>query len=310
MMKNATYSAAMAAKKRLGGIECRPDEPMKKHTSFCIGGPVRAMFFPAKHEEFIVLHELLREHGVRPLIMGNGTNLLVDDGPLDLLVINLTKLNHLERTGDLEITADAGVSLARIAVAACEAGLSGFEFAHGIPGTLGGAVAMNAGAYGGEMKDVIRSTAAYNPETGGFTVNGGEHSFSYRRSRFTDTDDVVLRSAITLRNGDRGRIRAEMDEFSALRRESQPLETPSAGSTFKRPKEGYAAALIEQAGLKGFTVGGAQVSEKHSGFIINKGGASFSDVVSVIGHVRETVFNQTGVELEPEVKIIKSTELL
>jgi UDP-N-acetylmuramate dehydrogenase len=164
---------------------------------------------------------------------------------------------------------------------------------------------MNAGAYGGEMKDVILSTRACNPKTGEFTVTGEEHGFSYRHSRFSDTDDVVLSSVIRLRKSNKENIKSKMDELSARRRESQPLDLPSAGSTFKRPQKEYAAALIEQAGLKGFAIGGAAVSEKHSGFIVNRGDAAYADVMAVIDHVRERVLEQFGIELELEVKILK-----
>ena len=297
--------ATEAARIKLPSIECRYDEPMKNHTSFRIGGPLRAMFIPRNAEELIGLCKLLRGCGIVPLIIGNGTNLLVGDSrPLEMVAIKTTGIDHAERTGKNEITAGAGISLSKLATFACECGLSGLECAHGIPGSLGGAVAMNAGAYGMEMKDVIYSTDGYGNGTGIYTLTAEEHDFSYRRSRFSDTGDIVVSSVIRLRKGDRENIREKMDELFEDRSKNQPLELPSAGSAFKRPKDGYAASLIENAGLKGFSVGGAQVSKKHAGFIVNTGGASFSDVMAVIEYVRETVFRQTGVDLEPEIRIV------
>ena len=286
-------------------IECRLDEALKLHTSFRIGGPVRAMFFPKSTDELVALCSMLRGCGTEPLIIGNGTNLLADDiKPLEIIAVKTTAINDALQTGEEELTACAGISLSKLATIARDCGLSGLEFAHGIPGTLGGAVSMNAGAYGSEMKDVVISSEAYGYDTGTFRITADEHGFSYRHSRFSDSRDVVLSSVIKLKRGDKDSIGAKMDELNILRRESQPLELPSAGSTFKRPKDGYAAKLIENAGLKGYTVGGAQVSSKHAGFVVNKGGALFSDVMAVIDHVRMTVWNRFGIELEPEIKII------
>ena len=289
---------------RLSKTVIKLDEPMKNYTSFRIGGPVRAMFFPESTALLGELSAILGGYGVFPLIMGNGTNLLADDGALDLTVINMTGLNSIERTGDFELRADAGVSLSRLAVSACEYGLTGLEFAHGIPGTLGGAVSMNAGAYETEMADVACSTTVLVADKGQVKFTGAEQGFSYRHSRFSECGDIILSSDIRLSKGDTESIRAKMDQLGERRRESQPLDLPSAGSIFKRPGAGYAAELIDLAGLKGFASGGAQVSEKHSGFIVNRGDASFSDVMAVIDHVRETVFKQHGVELELEVKIV------
>jgi UDP-N-acetylmuramate dehydrogenase len=298
--------AIEAVSDSLPNVWLRRDEPMKNHTSFKIGGPVRAMFFPNNAAALTELYVLLSGLGVRPAVIGKGTNLLADDRALDIVVINTTGLNDLTRASDTEIVASAGVLLSKLAVFACECGLSGIEFAHGIPGTLGGAVSMNAGAYGGEMKDVVHSTRALSPEACAFTLTGVEHGFSYRRSRFADTGDVILSSAIRLKSDDAGSIKERMEELNMRRHESQPLDLPSAGSTFKRPEGGYAAVFIERAGLKGFSIGGAQVSEKHSGFVVNRRGASFSDVMAVIEYVRETVFRQFGVELELEIKILRS----
>ena len=301
---DALSQAIKSARDAYCEVRCSLDEQMKDHTSFRIGGPVRAMFFPSSAAELAGLYGLLCSNGVKPLVLGNGTNMLAYDGRLELITIKTTGLCGYERIGETGIKADAGVPLSTIAVFACQCGLAGMEFAHGIPGTLGGAVKMNAGAYGGEMKDVLQSTCAISAGSGLYTITSEEHGFSYRHSRFMNTGEIVCSSLIKLEAGDTAMIRTKMDELSARRRESQPLELPSAGSVFKRPKTGYAASLIEQAGLKGYRVGGAQVSEKHAGFIVNRGAATFSDVMSVIDHVRETVLRHCGVELEPEVYIL------
>jgi UDP-N-acetylmuramate dehydrogenase len=263
------------------------------------------MFFPENVRDLTHICDILDEYCIKPLIIGNGTNLLVDDRALDMIAVKTTGLCAVERTGETVITAEAGILLSKLAVFACQLGLSGLEFAHGIPGSLGGAVTMNAGAYDGEMKDIVQKTTAYHPITGKRTVTCAEHDFSYRHSMFNNNDEILLNSVIHLEKAEKESITAKMDEFSIRRRSKQPLDLPSAGSTFKRPGDGfYAASLIEQAGLKGYTAGGAQISEKHSGFIVNRGGATFSDVLAVIDHVRETVMKQFGIELEPEIKII------
>jgi UDP-N-acetylmuramate dehydrogenase len=289
-------------------IEYSLEEPLREHTSFRIGGPVSVMFFPGSAEELKTLCGILNDFNLRWLVLGNGTNILADDNPIELVVVKTRhKLGGIRLTGDAELTAESGVLLSTLASFALEHELAGLEFAHGIPGTLGGAVAMNAGAYGGEMKEVVVKTSAYSRWSGAYDVIGSDHGFVYRRSRFSDADDVILASVLRLEKGNPAEIRGRMEELGRRRRESQPLELPSAGSTFKRPKNGYAAALIEEAGLKGYAVGGAAVSEKHAGFVVNKGGAAFSDVMKVIDHVREEVLRQFGIILEPEVKIIRSS---
>ena len=245
--------------------------------------------------------------GARPLVMGNGTNLLAPDEGLDRLVIDTSAgLSRVEAGGTPgTILAEAGASLARVADFACRQGLAGLEFAHGIPGTVGGAVCMNAGAYGGEMAQVVREATLLLPEEGIRTLTGAEMAFGYRRSFLTDHPDaVVLRAEFCLTPGDPAAIRGRMKELLEKRRASQPLEFPSAGSTFKRPEGYYAGTLIDQCGLKGLTVGGAQVSEKHAGFVINRGGATCADVKELIRQIQERVFAQAGVRLEPEVRII------
>lgn len=290
----------------LPDLKWAADEPMAKHTSFRIGGPAKRMAFPKTREQLVVLMGFLQDAGVKPLLIGNGTNLLVADKGLDTVVIDTSaELSHIELTDEGEIAADAGVSLAKLALFAWKNGLTGLEFAHGIPGSLGGAVSMNAGAYGGEMKDVVVSTRYLDHDLNLCEVVGAAHDFGYRHSVFSDTDCVVLGSTLALTPGDPAEIRARMLDLSERRRSRQPLDLPSAGSTFKRPAGGYAAALIDAAGLKGYAVGGAQVSEKHAGFVVNRGGATFDDVLRLMDHIRSEVLRTSGVELEPEVKIIR-----
>ena len=270
------------------------DEPLARHTSFRIGGPATRMAFPTSGEQIVLLTGFAQECGVTPFLLGNGTNLLgAGEG-----------LNRIALDGGI-ITADAGVSLARLGVFAWQHSLTGLEFAHGIPGSLGGGVVMNAGAYGGELKDVLTEVTALFPD-GVRTLRGEELALGYRRSFFTDHPEaVVLRAKLALHGGDQEAIKARMEELSAKRRASQPLEMPSAGSTFKRPEGYFAGTLIEQCGLKGARVGGAEVSRKHAGFVVNAGGATCADVLALIKKVQDTVFTATGVTLEPEVKIIR-----
>jgi len=286
-------------------LELRENEPMKAHCSFKIGGDAAAMALPSSIGETSELCRFLRMRGVKPLVIGNGTNLLVTDSPLRRFVIKMSDgMSAFERRGETEIYALSGISLARLATECAHLSLTGLEFAHGIPGTLGGAASMNAGAYGGEMKQAVRSVTFLDENLVLREKSGDELAFSYRHSAFSDTEDVILGCGLYLEKGGEAEILGKMRELSEKRRASQPLEKPSAGSTFKRPKNGYAAALIEEAGLKGFAIGGAQVSEKHSGFVINRGGASFDDVIALMEYIKETVYKRMGIMLEPEVKII------
>ena len=281
------------------------NEPMAKHTSFRIGGPARRMAFPKTREQLVVLMGFLQDAGVKPLLIGNGTNLLVSDEGLDTVVIDTSaELSRLDLTGGGEITADAGVSLATLAVFAWKNGLKGLAFAHGIPGTLGGGIVMNAGAYGGELKDVVTEVTALYPD-GVKVLTPAQLDFSYRHSVFSAGEGIVLGAKLKLETGDKDAIKAEMDELMARRKASQPLELPSAGSTFKRPAGYFAGTLIEGCGLKGCRVGGAEVSPKHAGFVVNVGGATCADVLALIEKVRKTVYDAHGVMLEPEVKIIR-----
>lgn len=290
----------------LPDMEYEKDAPLDRYTSFRIGGPARRMAFPRSGEAAVLLVSHALELGARPFVLGNGTNVIFPDEGVERLVICTRDMAGVVAGAVAgEITAECGASLAKIAVFAQKAGLSGLEFAHGIPGSLGGAVCMNAGAYGGEMAQVVKEVTVLFPEDGVKTLSGEEMAFSYRHSLLTEhPDTVMLRATLRLQAGIPGEIREKMDELMARRKASQPLEYPSAGSTFKRPAGYYAAALIDQCGLKGLTVGGAQVSEKHAGFVINRGGASCADVTALMAEIQKRVREQTGVVLEPEVRVI------
>ena len=297
-----------AVKAYLPDLAWESDADMSRHTSFRIGGPARRMAFPSSAEQLVLLMSFANQCGARPLVIGNGTNLLVPDDGLDRLVINTSRsMNQLILEDDgLTIRAESGVTLARLADFAQKNGLTGLEFAHGIPGTVGGGVCMNAGAYNGEIKTVVVSATALDPENGIRTLPACELEFGYRHSALTDHPDwILLRAEFRLRPGNPAVIRAKMNDLLDRRKASQPLEFPSAGSVFKRPAGYFAGTLIDQCGLKGLTVGGAQVSEKHAGFIINRGGATCADVLKLISQVQEQVLAQKGVRLEPEVRMIK-----
>ena len=279
---------------------------MAKHTSFRTGGPARRMAFPRSGEQLVLLLSLAEDCGARPFVMGSGTNLLAPDQGLDRLVIITSGLSRLEMGAESgTLLAESGVSLARLADFACKQSLTGLEFAHGIPGTVGGGVCMNAGAYGGEMKQVVSSVSALFPEEGVRVLTGEALAFGYRRSFLTEHPEAVVLSAVfRLFPGNPESIRETQRSLMARRKASQPLEWPSAGSTFKRPEGHFAGTLIDQCGLKGLRVGGAQVSEKHAGFVINRGGAASADVRELIRQVQARVFEKTGVRLEPEVKFV------
>lgn len=287
---------------RCPSLELREDEPMSKHTSFRIGGPARLMALPKREQEAQEAVKAAGELEIRPFILGNGTNLLVADEGYGGFVLKPC-LTRLEPEGEEGLLAGSGVLLSRLASYALERGLAGLEFAHGIPGSLGGAVTMNAGAYGGEMSQVVVSTTYLEPDGTVGVARGGDHGFGYRRSAFSGR--LILRSRLALKRGDPQAIKARMDELTVQRRAKQPLEYPSAGSTFKRPEGHFAAALIDQCGLKGLAVGGAQVSEKHAGFVVNRDGATCADVLELVRQVRERVLARTGVELELEVKVLQ-----
>lgn len=291
----------------LPDLRIEKDEPLSRHSSFRIGGPAKRMAFPRTPEQLVLLQSFAAQCQARPLLIGNGTNMLFPDDGLDRLVINTRDLDGLEMAegNECDIVAQAGVSLAKLANFACSKGLTGLEFAHGIPGSVGGGVSMNAGAYGGEMKDVLLGATILFPEEGVKFLSCEALELGYRHSILTDHPEAIVLSAVfRLQKGDSAAIRARMEELMAKRKASQPLEFPSAGSTFKRPTGYFAGALIEQTGLKGLTVGDAQVSEKHAGFVINRGHATGADVRALIAEVQKRVQNSSGVLLEPEVRII------
>lgn len=280
------------------------EEPMRLHTTFRIGGAARRMAQVRTCEELSALLTLAHEQGYPYLLLGNGSNLLVSDDGVDAIVIHLGEMQTIECVDETTLYAQAGVSLAKLAVFAMKHSLTGLEFAHGIPGSLGGAVCMNAGAYGGEMSHVLHEVTAWLPGKGICRMTPDELALSYRHSYFTDHEGVVLGAALRLKHGSEAEIRAQMEELIGRRRDKQPLEFPSAGSVFKRPEGYFAGALIEQCGLKGASVGGAQVSEKHAGFIINIGNATCADVLALIAEIQRIVHDRTGVMLEPEVRMI------
>lgn len=288
---------------RLSELKILRDEPMRAHTTFRIGGPARRMACPASVQELSDLLGLVEEKGFPYLVLGNGSNLLAADEGIDKLVIHTGAMEEMARREGTVLYAEAGVSLARLAVFARKESLTGLEFAHGIPGSLGGAVCMNAGAYGGEMCQVITSVTAWLPGRGVCEMTLDELDLRYRHSYFSNHEGVVLAATLQLKEGNEGEIVAVMEDLIHRRKEKQPLEYPSAGSTFKRPEGHFAGALIEQCGLKGASVGGAQVSEKHAGFVINTGGATCRDVLALIETVQRKVLAETGVSLEPEIKV-------
>ena len=286
------------------GIAYEENVPMSAKTSFKIGGPAELMLFPASIEELQACIKLYAEQGEKPFILGCGSNLLVKDSGLDGVVISTEKLLGITLAGDGLVYCGAGVKLSELCVFAQKQGLSGLEFAYGIPGSAGGAAYMNAGAYGGEMKDVLHS-AQYIDATGDLCELSAEQlDLGYRHSIFMQNHGVIAGLTVKLSPGDPAKIRTKMDETMQKRRDKQPLEFPSAGSVFKRPEGHFAGGLIEQCGLKGKGVGGAQVSEKHAGFIVNAGGATASDVRALIALVQTVVEAETGVFLEPEIRFV------
>ena len=283
------------------------NEPMSAHCSFRIGGPA-AMAVPENETQLLELLALLHAMGEHPLFLGRGTNVLFSDsGTSRLVICPGSGFQTKEPVEGNRIQAGCGVTLAGLACFARDCGLSGLEFAHGIPGSLGGAVFMNAGAYGGEMADVLESVRFYDSARKEIcTLPVSALELGYRTSCFAGTENIILSAVVQLTPAEPAEITARMRELAEKRRASQPLDKPSAGSTFKRPKTGYAAAMIDACGLKGYSVGGAQVSPKHAGFVVNNGGATCKDVLALMEHIRETVLREQGVELEPEVRIIRS----
>ena len=285
-------------------MELRFAEPMSKHTSFRIGGGAEVMAFPKTKEELAQVLKMSALLDCKCAILGAGTNVLAPDAGIPGLVICLKDcLDGMEQLDDTHIRVMAGVTMSRAAVFAANLGLSGLEFAHGIPGTVGGGVYMNAGAYGREICQVCTQVEVMDRSGNIRVLSGEDMQFSYRHSILEETDDIVVSADFALTKGDPETIRARMKELIGKRSASQPLDLPSAGSAFKRPVGGYAAALIDQAGLRGFRVGGAAVSSKHCGFAVNLGGATAEDVKELLKQVSDKVFAHSGIRLEPEVRI-------
>ena len=283
------------------------NEPMSAHTTLKLGGPADYMVFPKDGEEIAAMFREAAENGVPVTVIGHGSNLLVLDGGIRGLVICIGKnMRKITREGNI-LKAQAGAMLGSVALEAAEAGLTGLEFASGIPGTVGGGVTMNAGAYDGEMAQVVTEVRGIRPDGTAVCLSREEMDFSYRHSVVQEKDFIVTEVTFELQPGDPAAIRARMSELNAKRSEKQPLDLPSAGSTFKRPEGYYAAALIDQCGLKGYSIGGARVSEKHAGFLVNTGTSS-RDFLNLMKKVQAIVEERAGVRLEPEIRITGTEE--
>lgn len=281
------------------------DEPMRNHTSFCLGGPAKLLIKPKDEETLIEILREIKKNNYNFYILGNCTNIIVKDKGFDGIIIKLkNKLKDLKKVSDTEIYAGAGVSLKKVSEFAMENSLTGLEFAHGIPGSLGGGVVMNAGAYDGEMKNVIKSVRLLDENFKVIEVSCQDMNFSYRHSLVQERDLIVLGATFSLSPGNKDDIREKYEEFDKRRADKQPLDLPSAGSTFKRPTGYFAGKLIDDSGLRGFTHNGAGISEKHCGFVVNKNNATAKDVLETIEIVQKVVHDKFGVNLEREVKII------
>lgn len=304
MTDYATLRQYLKSELERGELTFVADYPLSSCCTFKIGGPADFIVYPKTERALISLVELLRSTGVRFNVFGNASNVLFDDPGYRGVVIFTSELKSAEKSGDV-ITAGSGKSVTCLSVFAWRASLSGLEFTYGIPGSVGGAVYMNAGAYGGEIKDVCISSRVYNTETGKVeTYSGDEQRFGYRESVYMYSPLIILSSDFKLKESDPTQIKAYMDQLMQQRHDKQPLDMPSAGSVFKRCNGFFTAKLIENSGLKGVSIGGAQVSEKHAGFIVNKGGATASDVRRLIEHIRKTVYERFGADIQPEVRFI------
>lgn len=286
-------------------IEYKLCEPMHLHTSFKIGGNTDIFVLPDSSDKCAAAIALCKQHNVPYTIIGKGSNLLVsDEGYRGAIICITSSMSEIRLIGEDKIFCEAGASLAGVCKFALENGLTGIEFAYGIPGNIGGAISMNAGAYGGEMKDIV-CECEYADDLGKiYKITDNQLDFSYRHSFFTGKPYCIVSAVLQLKKGEKTKIKSTMDELLSRRKEKQPLEFPSAGSTFKRPEGSFASLLVDQCGLKGFSIGDAQVSEKHAGFVINKGNATCSDVIALMEYVKKVVFEKTGFVLEPEIKLI------
>lgn len=283
-------------------IEYEMNAKLADYTSFRVGGPCKALIKPKSITDIRNVLKFAKIHGLPFYVLGNGSNILASDDGYDGIILLTTGFCGVRMLGEQSIKCEAGASMSKLCSFACEHSLSGLEFAWGIPGSVGGAVYMNAGAYGGEIKDVLRECTYLDADGILRTLPAQELDLSYRHSLFSDSGCEILSAVFTLKQDDRESIRARMDDYISRRKAKQPLELPSAGSTFKRPAGNYASALIEQCGLKGYAIGGAQVSEKHSGFVVNRGGATCADILALMEHIQAVVYEQTGYWLEPEVR--------
>lgn len=280
------------------------NEPMNRHTTFQIGGPADIVVYPTRRREICDLVRICRAEDIPYISLGNGSNVLVSDAGIRGLVIMTDRMHRITVDNDSRIEAWAGAPLSRVATIAKNYQLSGLEFAFGIPGTIGGAVYMNAGAYNHQMNQVITATEYVDGEGQLCTVEGDDHQFGYRTSCFKDTNHIIVKTHLQLSPGKESEISELMKQYTQARKEKQPLELPSAGSAFKRPEGFFAGKLIEDCGLKGRRVGGAEVSTKHAGFIVNVGGAKAKDVLDLVDIIKTEVLQKFGVELEPEIKFI------
>ncbi len=294
---------------KIENIDFEENVEGKRLCSFHVGGNVRLVVRPKTAGEFEVLYDYLLENQIKNILLGRGTNIVISDEGYDGVVVSLSALSRvdIDVADDNCIVAGAGVSMRGLANFACENGLTGLEFAHGIPGSVGGGVYMNAGAYGGEIANVLVSCLVFDMISGKiFLLYGDECDYSYRHSIFMKNKNlVVLFATFELSEGDPDEIKARMDELKAKRVASQPLEYPSAGSTFKRPEGYFAGKLIEDSGLKGYTIGGAQVSEKHAGFVVNRGDATAEDIKNLVAHIQNTVKEKFDVSLECEIEFVE-----
>ena len=281
------------------------DEPMRKHTNFKIGGNADVFVIAKNIEEIKCIIKFSKENNILLTILGNGSNVLVSDKGIRGIVLQVgTKEIKIEKQKNALVEVEAGVMLGALAQVLLKQSISGFEFAAGIPGSIGGAIRMNAGAYGGEMKDIVKNVTVLNEKGEINILTNEECEFSYRHSRFTNSKEIIIKATLELPFGNENEIKAKMDEYAQSRKEKQPLNLPSAGSTFKRGADFITAKLIDECGLKGYTSGNAQVSTLHAGFVVNLGNATAQDVLNVVNHVKQVVLEKTGKQIELEVELL------
>ncbi len=284
-------------------IHHKKNQKFSDYTTMKVGGVVEWMFYPKDIDEMITLLIYIKSQNIPYFILGKGSNLIVNDEGVDVIVINTSNLQNLSLIDETLIYADSGVSLEELSMFALEHSLTGLEFASGIPGTVGGAVFMNAGAYDGEIKDVLETSTVFTDDK--IVLNNSEHEFGYRTSSIASKNAVILGSSFRLKKGDKNEIKSKMIDLNLQRASKQPLEMPSAGSTFKRPVGHFAGKLITDAGLKGFECGGASISTKHAGFVVNHDHAKAQDILDLIAHVQDVVKKEFDVHLEPEIKFLQ-----